>query len=313
MNFGALVRDRRSVNQLSVQALALKSRLDAGTISRIENEHTQATISSAVAICERLGIKLEELIEVLVGKAVQPVVESYQDNRYQVPVLTVADVERFEILFATHYKEARMLLAEWLNLIFELWIGEGRDKEDVPARFSPKDIDKLLLQTPFYCFELKYPQFMNTSTILHILRHDGIVIPADVEHFIKTMRVDLLNNGETGFGEVMKRLDTSSYERAKLVDVLAADALLSANGAILAMYWKAIKFNGDTGDRYYSADTIRDAAQSWRPQPEGLTTFFIMICRWIASLDGGDISWLERMRSDIDDIVDKFNGLFRYS
>ena len=313
MNFGALVRDRRAGHQLSVQALAHKSGLDAGTISRIENEHTQATISSAVAICERLGIKMEELLEVLLSKAVQPVVESYQGDRYRAPVLTVADVERFEILFYTHYKRARILLAEWLNLIFEQWLDAGGDQEDVPARFFPKDIDKLLLDTSFYRFELLYPRAMDIRINLHIVRHDGIVIPNDVEHFIKRARDGFSDKGETKAGEVLKRLDTSSPERAKLADVLAVDTLLSGKGEVLALYWKASTFGDDMTARYNESNPIREVAQSWHQPPPGLTIFFIVICRWLQHLAGGEPDWLEPMRTAIDEYVDEYKDLFMYS
>jgi transcriptional regulator with XRE-family HTH domain len=66
-DFGGFLSNQRKNKNLEVRALAIRTGIDKSTISRVENNKTETTISTLIALCIGLEIELNELVEALLG------------------------------------------------------------------------------------------------------------------------------------------------------------------------------------------------------------------------------------------------------
>ena len=157
MKIGRWIRQKREELGLDQKTFAYQARMDASTISRLENEKIALTVGSGIRIVQTLEANISALYKVMAGKPHFEILEPIPETISQ--CLTRNDVSCWEQFCHQNQDLARTLFCRWLNQIQKL-----EDKELTSAQmmgsFKPEDIDKLLARSRLNAVELKYPAFI---------------------------------------------------------------------------------------------------------------------------------------------------------
>ncbi len=294
MNIGEWLLHMRRKRKLDLRALAAQTGLDIGTISKIENGRTQATLGTIVRAGVGLGVTANDFIQDWQGKPFSLVDEPHVIGDETIP--TLQDVEAFVTSARTDRQTICVWMANSLNSIASL-------KGEVIPLFEPEVIEKLLFGPLWYRYEVQYPPEMEAEDILDILRQTGVLILSDISAYLKKTygkkhilpeRLDALLKVSVKGGN---RLEIGSVERIKMIDVLLLDQELEQGGKIVAMYWNVCLFHDEmlhllahSSDRSVSERAI-SAEQEVR-----LALVFITICRWLQHISKNDTSWIRDLR-----------------
>lgn len=308
MHFGKWVRERRVELGFDLRSLAAQTDVDVGTISRIENERTQATLSTAVQICEGTGASLTDLMEALTGKCFRDLEPVPPFDERVMP--TADDVE----LLLTYAQRDRQACYEWLaHLLNRVAIldgdvmrgGRGRGS----GKFVSEDIQKLLEGARLYRFELEYPGELPAEDIWRIFRTGGLLTYTDIGSYIKQVRrkkqvtLARLEDSVKISASVLSNFESGSVERIRLIDVLALDQQLAQEGKIVAMYWSACKFNLRLVWRVSGRTSNIDVSSlGGIEQSMKLVTVFTTICRWLQVFGQVDPSWIEELHAQLHQV-----------
>ncbi len=297
MNFGQLIQKIRKEQKLDIQTLAKQTGVDASTISRIENARTQPTLSTTIRICEGLGITMPDLLLELQGRHMASFEPKRATEGEAVP--RASDVEAVIEYFRKDWQSGRTWLAHLLNRIVLVRDGPERVNERTGTQFFvAEDINKLLLDSSVYQFELQYPSEMEPDDILEIYRQDGVLIVSDIGAFLKKVRRERqvtlasLEDSVDFSDSALSRLETGSMERFKLMDVLRLDEQLGQEGKILALLWQACKSNERFMHRQQQMNNGMPAVSSanWTKEEIKLAAVFTTACRWVQILRQKDAS-----------------------
>lgn len=104
---------------LTLKAVAeRKSGLEPATMSRIENEQSQATLLIAVRMCAALDVTVEEVIKTVLSGAMFHAVEQQPrlPSRYD-PIVTAHEVKAFVAFYTRDIHRGRMSLLRLLNSV----------------------------------------------------------------------------------------------------------------------------------------------------------------------------------------------------
>src|SRR5947207_8295977 len=216
MEFGDWLADTRKRLGLDIRSFAEKTKVDASTISRTENQETQATLYTAFRICEGLDISFSEFFQQLKGPFTLPL--PWNDNPVKgVRVLSIEDVENFIAKFYSHEDSMRELLANLLNEIsYRLSKATKHRKyaENAMIEVQPEDIDKMLYGFRLFTgFHLQYPWEISANIIFDTFQHNGVLEVDDVDVFMQ----DIVMKGR-GEHKLLSRLQGGVLERIRLVD-----------------------------------------------------------------------------------------------
>jgi len=242
MEFGDWVSERRRVLGFDVRSFAEKTKVDASTISRIENKNTQATLYTAFRICEGLGISFSELFRQLKELYTLPLPWDDSSSLKERKTLRIEDVENFIFKFYSNEGRNRELLANLINEISHL-LSKDRRQRMSSGRYPlveicPEDIDKMLFGSQlFEGFYLQYPLEIDANIISFTYQQKGVLIANDVEVFMRAAFVK-----ERVEYSLLNRLQGVSLERIRLVDVLKFDSAGGYDGTIMGMYWTVCRF-----------------------------------------------------------------------
>src|SRR6266704_6520350 len=257
MDFGAWVRSIRDRREMDVRAFAHLVGVDASTISRIEQARSQATLSTAVRICEGIGMTPSNLLWALQGKRPKWT-EGYYITR-ESEVITINDLEAWLSSLRRHWQEECISLTSLLNRIAAHSDDGGLTSGETALLIVPEDIEKLLQDSRLYQFKIHYPEDMKADVIWNIYMDGGALSLVDIGAYIRqarrTRRVTLSGLEESGklSASVLSRLEAGVLERVKLIDVLTLDEQLGQEGKIVAMYWRACSLM-DTVARVHHQD-----------------------------------------------------------
>lgn len=287
MDFGQWIRSIRKEQQLDIRALAIRTGVEASTISRVENTRTQVTLSTAIRICEGLGVTAIGLIQAIQGKQLLLTEDTSLPPNDAIP--TLHDVESFIISYRTNPREGYLLLSNILNKVLSLRdIDIELSKRDNTYPFTPEGVRSLLFHSTVYQFEIQYPSDIEPKDILAIYKQGGVLTLVDIGIYIKKVRrqkqVTLAHLEDTAkvSTSVLSRLETGSMEQVKLADTLKLDEQLEQGGKLLAMYWRAHQLNTAI---LHLPDTPRKLVESLSlPRPEfeeKLLSAFITLHRWL--------------------------------
>ncbi len=292
MDFGEWIRSLRKERKLDIQSLAERSGVKASTISRAENARTQVTLPTAIRLCEGLGVTVEDVLNVVYGNHAIPDDQEQQSVTPAVP--TIRDVEQFLSYFRRNEEKGKVWLTDLLNKIVSMSRSVPEGVEGGTFRlFVPEDIQKLLLDTPIYRFEVQYPPAMASNDILLIYQHGGVLTLTDVGEYIKKLRRERQVTLEQMVQRVklspsiLSRLESGFTEQIKLADVLLLDKQLGQEGTLLSMYWGA----------YSSYERVIRHSAASAEQDLKLTMLFIIVCRWLQFINPQDVSWMRNVNS----------------
>jgi len=308
MDFGTLVKQKRSQMGFDLQILSDECGVDASTISRLENQHTQPTIGTAVRICSVLNISPSELTKETGCSRHYP--EDYLEGDEK--CLTIADLEMFLVMTILHYEEGRKvtasLLAKLENLYSDYWERRGKNHKIRLQPISPDVTDLFFREISLIKCTIRYPESMITSDhILGAYYQKGVVSLQDLRVFFSCMDIkkilnDSLFEKETGY-KTVKLIDNfveglqslDSFVKIKFNNLLELDQLVHDIN-ILGMGWNVYKFESGIirrrSDRAYSVfDKVRWESREW-----AIVELIVNMSRWFQVLSPTDMTWLDELR-----------------
>lgn len=293
LEFGTLIQNIRKQKGLEVRTLAEQVGVDASTISRIENLHTQATVYTAFLICDGLEISLSDLIYEL--KRNRPSLGSDTlfplESKFVVNLQEVVSIVRS---FGEDKQQTINILLDKINHILNEYdsyrheIRRVTGPYVVTGQYSAGELERYFYRSPFSeTYQLKYPP-LSADLILQLYRQNGVLTPTDVNEFLKQKRTK------------NRLLPTSSIEKMKLFDILHLLDWKNEEldyGSVVGMIWEAcrflskfVKFNrvfdwkeGD-GQYYFPADDL--AYGEFR-----VAMFYVNLCRWELQIDTRGFIW----------------------
>ena len=281
------LQKERTKQKIDLRTLSNKTGIDIGTISRIENMRTQATLATIVRLCEGLGVGLSTLLEALQQKPDVDLDSTDTSDCEAIPTLN--DVQTFLRSISNDWQAGCLLLADMLNTIASIQLRSGfMDSQGVSHLFVPEDVDKFLLHLPLYRFELVYPPRLAADDIWRIYRCGGWLTVTDVGMYIKQVRSEKPFSSARPqhtakiSGSVLTRLEEGVLERVKFSDVLLLDEQLEQDGKLLAMYWKAYQLSREMteflSERGHQQKNL--PLSPWIGRQERLLFMFTVLCRW---------------------------------
>ena len=303
MEFGKWLEQVRLERKMDLRALAEQVGVDISTISRIENMKTQATLATAIHICEGLGVTLPMLLGTLLGISSADM-ESLPPSGENVN-LTLDDIQAFLTYMNRDRHKGSLFLAEMMNTIASLQLGGSKQTWANGARlFSSEVVDQLSLDLPLYHFELHYPPEIETDDIWDMYRHASWLGSIDVGIYIQKARrekrrpfVRFQRTAKVS-DTVLARLEEGALERVKLNDVIMLDEQLGQAGKILAMYWRVYQLNEKLMNFLSHSDLPQNGMpfSAWVAQQMRLVLIFTILCRWFQQEYRKEHSWMSKLR-----------------
>lgn len=287
MEFGEWIRSIRKAQKLDIRTLAGQTGVEASTISRVENTRTQVTLSTAIRICEGLGVTGSDLLEAVRGKHVPYQEDSSSTRDKAIP--TMEDVEAFLVSLQSGPPAGYHTLSSLLNKVITLRGIEAETAQwESSHTFNPEEIHRLLFHSPIYQFEVQYPPDMRIEDILTIYKRGGALTLADIGMYIKKIRREKqmtlahLEGTAKVSTSVLSRLETGLMEQVKLADILNLDEQLEQDGKLLLMYWKVYRLNNLVS---HSVEAITGfSSPTTVEQYEKQVSVFIVLHRWLQQL-----------------------------
>lgn len=287
IELGQWLQQERVKQGIDLRTLSELTGIDIGTISRVENSRTQATLATGVRLCEGLGVTPSSLLEALGRKSSVDLDSADASGCEAIP--TLSDVQAFLKYIGTDWHAGCLLLADMLNMIASIQLRSGvTGNREMPHLFVPEDVDKFLIDLPLYRFELVYPPHLRADDIWRVYRCGKWLSITDVGISIRRLRSEKhvpliqMQHAVKISDSVLARLEEGVLERIKLNDVLMLDEYLEQDGKVLAMYWKAYQL-----DRTMTQFLTESGSQqktlsftNWIKRQERLVFIFTILCRW---------------------------------
>jgi transcriptional regulator with XRE-family HTH domain len=302
MDFGDIVQRKRKELGFDLRTFAAQTGIDPTTISRLENGRAQATLSTAVQICENTSINLTEVLYALLGK------QLYHLEQQKTPEVAVIPTENDIEILVTQYRRDRHLCALYLTHVLNRIVSLSKSVHllhENEETLVPEDISQLLLDAPFYRFELHYPAALKAETIWDMYCQGALLTLTDIGAFIKNVRrqrqVTLvrLEDSVKISTSVLSHLETGSIERIRLADVLTIDAQLEREGKLLAMYWSVCKFNNSLRQLHLRSDGVEMFSTNRIENELKVITLYTTMCRWLQVLSHPETIWILELRKEL--------------
>lgn len=272
---GEWLRDHRTALQLTVGALAQRSGVDGGTISRIENDHNLPTILTIARMSYGLNFTIHDLMKELTGKIPEMSDDSqssYQEHPQQVlrmmtvtlsppqqkaeenkgVIFTVQDCANILKLltFAPQYLRDNTfnVLSEAIFNILPQKHVQSCPSSDV--LFSSNILECFLQDNPVYQFKILYPPLEEDDfdRVVTSYRKGCFVIPEDADIYVRNTRRKLLEYKTNSSVEVLlRRLTETGIERTKFNDLVTLYLLIDdiypqKSGEVFSFCWDSCQF-----------------------------------------------------------------------
>jgi transcriptional regulator with XRE-family HTH domain len=281
--FGDRIRDRRLGRALTVRALAEKSGVDPGTISRIENGVTEITLSSGIKLAEALGIELNELVpdSISDGRTIRDLASGYS-----VGLLVPKEiVDAFVDLHRRNEASAMNLLANWLNQIAQRQLELGI--VDRTIGFDAQIVQWLLVRQDLFRFKIRLPRQCIGWVVPNIYALGGKIGRGDLKLYLAAISEDSQRYDNLGrqSKDILRRLQSETPNRLRLIDIVSLEEELGID--LVNMYWMVESEEGvraARGNDHYKALLI---------------ALCVTICAWYAALGIEDGRWIEKLSEDI--------------
>lgn len=281
LEFGTLIQNIRKQKGFEVRALAELVGVDASTISRIENLHTQPTVYTAFRICDGLGISLSDLVYRLVGKHLLP----NNPTLFPIDTMFVVNLQEIDEVVREFKEQRQWFLHKMKNIINSLldeYYIQGHEYLHKTPPYDISEIERYFLAPPFSEeYNLRYPA-ISGDYILQIYAQGGAIIPNDIEMYSKKKRTKSY------------LLPTSSVEKIKLPEILRFFNRKSegmSNENIAGMIWEACKFlawfdympqntKEESDDSFGYVDDLYPPFYSRVNLKLKVATFYVTLRRW---------------------------------
>ena len=306
MHFGAWIRQLRAEKNLDLQTLAQKARLNASSISRIENQALNPTIDTTVQLLQALDATPFDLYLALSDKD-----KNSYPKMQQSPLINTAptrdDVITFERFAEDYPKYAKVFLAKWLNKVYETHHPHRNIWEN--GFFQAEDMAKLFHNSPIYIAEIDYPVDLKADAILDIHRQKGAIVRQDAYIYLKYKNKFKFPKPIPSrmsmalFSKLRYPLQYSIFQRVKLADLFFLDKFHEDEGTLFVIYLQAIEFefmvNPRRIRRTYSGE-YRYLLSNWRSVEKFKAGYnLLMLHRWMKYLDFNTPNWLRNLREEM--------------
>lgn len=300
MEFGEWVLETRKQKKWDIRTFGAKTGTDSSTINRIEKLYNQVTLYTAFRICDGLDVSLYDLVHILNGKRLGPLL---RDNLGEPEsVVTLKDIEKAIDGFRQDRDKVINEIVVKLNELHQELDSfkrnhNGRkrlnDEEIVSdgctfRPYSIGEVDRLLFSSPLvYQYQLRYPAPVKIDFITRIYEQNGALMLQDAEAFLKKVK--------PGRPFAASSPSIASMERISLSDILEADDEGKQEGKLIGVYWEACKFHSAFSPFGKFVLRTRAAKQQLSPLDDSessdqfveheewelrLATLYLMICRW---------------------------------
>lgn len=291
-SFGSLIREKRNQLGKDLREFGSSVGVDPSSISRLENEETEATLSTAIRICEALKLTPATLIKELFGTNAEDIPRKKEQSFLSGgKVLTPEDLG----YLMTAFDQDQMKVLNWLALLLNRIIHKKLEPiNDFSSErgelyfYNASYIFKLLLDKLVYHSELQYPLDLDPEKILWIYAEGGVITFQDVGVFLKNMRfgkkITLAELGSKSkvSESLVSKFETGSIRRVKLKDILIFDNALKQEGKLLTLYW-------------YTSKIFENKLPTEEPK---LITIFITLFRWLQHLDLDTQDFMEQIHNE---------------
>jgi hypothetical protein len=110
-------------------------------------------------------------------------------EQQKTPEDTVIPTENDIEILVTQFRRDRNLCALYLTHVLNRIVSQSKsvnqlNENEESLQFVPEDITQLLLDAPFYRFELQYPAALKAETIWDIYCHGALLTLTDIGAFI---------------------------------------------------------------------------------------------------------------------------------
>lgn len=294
MNIGEWLFQMRRKCKFDLRALSVQTGLDIGTISKIENGRTQATLGTIVRAAEALGVTSSQFILDWQGEPFSVTNAEHITGEEAVP--TFQDV----VALVTYSRSNMQSISTWMaKALDSIASSHG---ETIPL-YKPHIVEKLIFGRPWQRYEVQYPPDMLNEEILDILRQKGILILSDISVYLENIGSNppittekLASLLKIALREASPQ-EIGSVERIEMVDVLLLDQELKQGGKIIAMFWNVCLFHINIQQLLeHDNDKLGKRAAILTEHKARLVLLLIIICRWLQHISMNDASWILDLR-----------------
>jgi len=283
VSLGQWIKQQRESQKINIGALADRSKIDQGTISRIENNRTQPTIFSIVRLGENLGFTWKDVLAESLPSGVPDRVAPDYVSRDSA-VLSRDDLAAFTACYETPLQQRlKDFLGRTLNTVLDR---EARYRGQSVETALDANTIITLMQLPEVCrVIIGYPPIAYQPLIAYYQR-GGVIIAQDGQAIVKALyeyQKAWPDHVPPAFSSLIRRLKEPSLERVKFSAVLYTDMFIRQHTnlelPVLPFYWDAC--------RYSMAD------QATSPLSQ-----LILLYRWLQYHQDGETSdWLRELRA----------------
>lgn len=297
-NFGDILRTIRRDRGLDLKELEQTSGVAISLISRLENNLSQPTVTSAVSLAYALHVPLSELASAM---GIKGLLTRYNDGKFQFQpnVLNIQDIESFLVFYNTEFTHAKELMRHFYGRVIRT---QNPQLNEFDAFLEAADkIAEATRPIGNRYVPLPYPTELDPSYLEQTLVHQGILIFPDVGYYIRKERIksnktmmDVAEQAGVSHSAI-SRLERGAIERINLNEIIAIDNILGLEGEVLSMCWSAGQFH--TGViRNIAQDLEVEPPLAWPEEYYALAEAVIKLERWYTSLN---IPFLGEFRASI--------------
>lgn len=263
--YGQLIRGKRRANNFSLDQLSKLSSVDLSQISRIENEKSSLTLSTAIRIFSALDISLTDLLPKEVVDSMplffQKKSKKTDFQKNNLKYLNYNDIDLLDvsgllgsgkaggiITFYLEYlaEEADFCIKKTIHTVDLSHLLYNylavKDIQNTSENFSPFKAESSLELVDF-----RYPRELSLENIRNIYKAKGALVLLDIGAYIQRTRYDQ-NLSLQGLGSAVgfskqgiRKLENQTPEKIRLEDVLKLDQALNAKGELLDLTWETAK------------------------------------------------------------------------
>ncbi|MDM8520287.1 helix-turn-helix transcriptional regulator [Anaerolineales bacterium HSG6] len=273
--FGKWLQDQRKRKGFLLDEFANKTNVDVGTISRLENGRTQATLVTCISLSERLEYSAYDMYSFLQDDAEAKLDETLRPESGGIAIKQVLELLAKEQAGSI---DVLQLLVDKLNGISAFAL-----QTNAPRTFTVDDIRQFLFTSPLYSYQLHYPATMPADLVVEIYQQGGILILEDLQIYIQWLKATSETHLNRRQNSILDRLVMGNVDRIKLSDLLELDQLFEVKGELFCLVWEAVKYQ--MGFYRCPADMKwkRQKQSDWielNAKQRHLTTIYLKLDRW---------------------------------
>ena len=301
--------ENRKAQGLRLMDLAEKSGVTHATLSRIENQQSQATLFTAVRVMHALGLSWIDLFTngfIKEGLSV-PKIYLLESPTQEYPCLNFNDIEVLDSCGVLRRGVAPTIVTQMLNLFIKKY-NSAIDKETrnlLAANFysllNVADNQNGIARQYLPELDFLYPPTFSSETLKKIYISAGAFILSDLGRYVKDLRetrklslrhvATLIEFTHPALGQ----FESKTSDKVKLNDLIHLDNSLELDGELIVFAWR-------TAELYLGVHRIKTETeqkiQPWTDSEIRLIEKLVTASRFFQHYFPDDHSWLDWYRQE---------------